>query len=330
MHLLTIHYELLLDIYFYSIDFNNLITLIKSIESLILICKASYNLLLSSDSLYFWHNVWKRFGWNYNNAIYSNVIRIYIYQKIFIVSKILDAGTVILYINGNFNKITNKIPCLIINEKVNNIMKFKISPSGKFIATYENSLLTVYEGFSILYRQELKLNSWQIFESYIGNPIVVNIHNCIIKIIFKNNIIKKLKCENYLLFTGGLLIWNKNKYGRYINFRIYNPDTDNISKITCVKFSCSIPLVCPHTGIFIIFTYCTIIAFTVDNKILWEQNLESTSNINIIGYGLFTYGNYPFCSIIDMYTGKKLLQIDQTIAEQMTVFNHHIEIQDII
>lgn len=57
------------------------------------------------------------------------------------------------------------------------------------------------------------------------------------------------------------------------------------------------------------------IAFTSQNLILWKQNIENEYVITAIGHGLLTLSDELNYWIMDMHTGKILMQINDIIIE---------------
>lgn len=78
--------------------------------------------------------------------------------------------------------------------------------------------------------------------------------------------------KNYKSFIGGMLVWNESNENR--SLEIYNLDTLTISnKILCIDIFDKIPIICNHTGVIIGIKNNKLLAFTINNKILWEKIL---------------------------------------------------------
>lgn len=73
-------------------------------------------------------------------------------------------------------------------------MDLIISSSGKFIATYEDSKLTIYKDKLVFSKYELKLKIWELFDTCENNPVVINHSGWKeddIEIIYKDGKVKK-------------------------------------------------------------------------------------------------------------------------------------------
>lgn len=340
MDLLSIPHELQFIIYFKSLNFFNLIKLTNSIKLVMLICKYCRYLLLSQNASYFWYIIYNQLGWDYNNITNSKYLWYNFDPKTCITFKILNKNMIMLGTNGTFytksyDNITKKyisldyksLPSSIFYTKISNcqikindIINIKISPTGKFIATYENNQLILYKNELILYKHEIKLGTWYLFESYEGDPVVIHLNrdsHFQMELFYVNGSTKILPYKQFDTFNGGLLMWDRDKHFGYINLEVFNPDTNISNKITCVNILSSIsPLVCRHTGIIVGIENNNILAFTNDNKILWKQSNNIVS-INTIGYGLLLLMNDSVYWIADIYTGKKILEIDNSIFHDL-------------
>lgn len=175
MDLLSLPYELQLNIYFYSLNFDGLVNLTKSLKFIMLICKNCNNLLLSQGALNFWGQICRRFQCNYNDIIDPKIIWSYFDPQRYITFKELDKETLMLHKMGEFatESAGCKLPSSILDKKindcgikVNNDIDLIISPSSKFIAINENSHITVYEETLFSHKFVINLNFIQIFESY--------------------------------------------------------------------------------------------------------------------------------------------------------------------
>lgn len=149
-------------------------------------------------------------------------------------------------------------------------------------------------------------------------------------ILLKDGTIIELPRKIYISFTGGLLMLDIDNCWNCNNLEIYNPDTRSETKITCIEFSDIIPVVCRQTGIIVVIQNNNMIAFTPENKILWEQSIEHIKDkyyITAIGSGFLALynklglnNNGDDCWIIDIYTGKKLLKIENNILKNFKGF----------
>lgn len=355
MDLLSLTNELQLDIYFKSLNFNGLVNLTRSIKLIMLICKSSYDLVFCRDKIYFWHQVLKMFGCSYNHIIDSKILWLHFNPKEFIKFKELDDETIALHRNGKFdnivqNKLLYKFPSDVLNKKINNCSiinnydtTIRLSSKENFIATHENSTIIIYKNKLKFQEYKLKLNYWELFESYKGVPVIVNRCGYInkpIQILYNNNIIE-LPYKAYKSFNGDLLIWDEHETYDCNGLIIYNPDTNTFNQVTCINSKCEIVTVCRQSGIIAVIQNNNLIAFTNDNKLLWQQNIndEMLQNQNIseispnnnnktllyqytepefyisgIGYGLLLLMNDFDCWVLDIYTGKKLLYADGILA----------------
>lgn len=370
MNLLFLPDELQLFIYYYSLNFNGLINLTRSLKHIMLICKNSRNILLSEYSLDFWYQICRYINWNCDNIIEPKFIWLCFNPKNFLTFKELNDKPIILHDRIIFStpfKKLNIIPCFIseiIINNVNNINTFirsnkmdtrdlfyNIKPRicnsfNKFVATYEKPKLTIYEGVLKLYELNLSLEHWDIFESYKGTPLIINqtgFHYPNYEIISKECILIDFLYkyfDNYNKFIGGLLIWNQDNMNNCNNFRIYNSDTNSITNLTCIKSSNGVAVTCQHTGISVVIEGNNIIAFTIDNKILWKRQLENKIAdfnitligdakhnyvINAIGYGLLILSNFY---ILDIYTGKIILELNDIIVKNIN--KKLLQLDDII
>lgn len=116
-------------------------------------------------------------------------------------------------------------------------------------------------------------------------------------------------------------MWDEDSKFQCTNLIIYYPDTDIKKKISNFKRSDNSPTICRQTGIIVFIQKNKLIAINVNDEILWKQNIDMSIFINAIGYGLLTLGNDTICWIIDMYTGKKLLQVDKEIIDEFCDFS---------
>lgn len=273
MNLLSIPSELQLFIYFDSLNFSNLVNLTKSLIYLMLTCKNLYNLIFNENSLTFWIEIWKRLKWNYIDIInikseyldHDTLIKIlwsYFNPQKFITFKELNNHTMMLYNNGifiNYNRLSlpDELPSSLLNRKfkkcnikLNDNFKLRISPSGKFIATYKSEVLTIYKNENVFNVYEFHIYNWELCESCRGEPVIISYCDMSDGIFVKHNddLYTIAHDKSFRTFIGGLLLWDWNapdnsgiywnapdNSGIYKNLRIYNFDTKVYTDITCVK-----------------------------------------------------------------------------------------------